>query len=195
MYIKIINANIDCVIISIFLISLFLIFPLFLNGSLYYANEYKKVFFNIRLFGVVKIIGGYGEFIKDGIAFHLTKNKAIIFTTASVTGMKKKMKPLKDYHFLKIRSVIELGGDNSLEQILGFSFLINYIDLILKWYLNNIKPYLVYDNKINIYEDKNVFKVYFDSTIVLNLLMVLISIIKILVEKIIYAIKIRKQQN
>ena len=50
-------------------------------------------------------------------------------------------------------------------------------------------------NQPTLDEDENVFNVYLNACIVFNLLMIILSFIKIFLEKIIYAISSRKQQN
>ncbi len=155
----------------------------------------KKLFFSIKLFKVFKIFSGYAELKKDGIFIHLTHKKAILIPYSSLTGMKKKIKPLKDYHIIKWEFEADLGFATKTVLALETAFFVNYITSFINWLTSNIKPYLIIKNNVNVYESQNVFKMYFYGTILLNLLMIILSLIKIVLEKIIYALSTRKQQN
>lgn len=195
LYIKNINANIKFVIIAAILTYIILIFPLFLNLQIYYSANLKRVYFAIDLFGMLKIISGYIEIIKEGVCIHLTKNKAIIIENKQLLGVGEKVKPLKDYHIIRVHSLTEIGLAKNNLAAFSAAFILNYINQTLDWYFYHDKPYLVLDNKINYHEDENVLNLYMKSTIIFNLLMILLSIIKIIMEKIIYAIIYRQQQN
>ena len=71
-------------------------------------------------------------------------------------------------------------------------FLINYLYQNVKWFLYHKKPYLDVNTIIKIYNEE-VFNIYNSTTIVFNLLIIIISFIKIIVEKVFYALKHRKQ--
>lgn len=195
MYINFNLANIIFVIIVVTLVSIFIIFPLFLNIYVYFSINEKKLYISINLYKIIKIFGGYCELIKEGIVIHLTKNKAIIIPISTIFKLKNKVKPLKDYHIIKWNSKIELGRENKVLSSISIAFIINYIYNFIEWVMLNRKPYVKIENKINIYESQNTFKLYFSCAVVLNMLMIILSIIKILVEKFIYAISNRKQQN
>ena len=172
-----------------------LIFPIYLNEYLYFSIETKKLFFSIKIFKVIKILSGYAEVKKDGIFIHLTRKKAILIPYSSLTSMKKKVKPLKDYHIIKWEFEADLGFVDNTVLALETAFLVNYLTSFINWITSNIKPYLIVKNNVNVYEAQNVFRIYFYGTVLLNLLMVILSLIKIILEKIIYALSARQQQN
>lgn len=172
-----------------------LIFPIYLNGYLYFTLDIKKLFFSIRIFKVIKILSGYAELKKDGIFIHLTRKKAVLIPYSSLTGMKKKVKPLKDYHIIKWEFEADLGFSNNTLLALESAFFVNYITSFINWITSNVKPYLIIKNNVNVYESQSVFRIYFYGTVLLNLLMIILSLIKIILEKIIYALSARKQQN
>jgi hypothetical protein len=183
------------VIIIISLVFAFLIFPLFLNSYFYFSIEERRLFFSFNLYKVLKLFGGYCELIDYGVAVHLTKYKAIIIDKSSIFNMRKKIKPLKDYHIIEFESKIEFGLYENLIKSLEIGFILNYIYETVKWVLLNKRPYVKLNNDISVVEDKTMLNITIKCTIVLNLLMILLSLFKILVEKVVYGIAARKQQN
>ena len=187
-------ANIKVVIAVIIISFICIIFPIFLNINLFFSKNLKKLFFSLSIFKIIKF-GGYVEKIKEGFAIHFSEKSAIIVPYKSLFGMGKTIKPLQDYHFIKLKTLLEIGDKEQVLLPMTIGFLINYFNMFLDWFLFNRKPYLDLDNKVSVYEGEDVFNVYLNVLVVFNLLMVLISILKILVGKIIYAIGSKKQQN
>lgn len=173
---------------------LIIIFPIFINIKVNYDISIKKFYYEIRVF-FIKTLYGYIEKHADGIIVHLNKRKAILIFYKDLLNMKDKAKPLKDYHLINFYSEIKIGIENNLINALELGFLYNIIMFYIKWFTYNKKPYFNIDNKIYIYEGKNIFSFMCKSTVLLNLLMIIISLIKIIVEKIYYAIRNRLQQN
>ena len=195
LYIKQINANIKLVLIATIIIFITLIFPIFINIKIQYLNKEKRLYFTISLYKVLRLLQGYIHLVFDGIAIHLSKFTAILIPYKNLLDMKNKIKPLKDYHVIKLNLSINVGNSESLIFPLFCAFLYRYIEENIKLILYNNKPYVELDGKINVYEGQNLFNFKLQGVAVLNLLMILISLIKIITEKVIYAIKNRKQQN
>lgn len=187
-------TNIKNVLILIIIVSI-IIFPIFIDANFVFLSENKKAYYTINLFKKVKLLSGYIELNALQIIIHLTENKAIIVPLSLFLDMGKKFKPLKDYHILNWKLKLEIGLKDNIFSVIVSTFILSYIENHLRWFLNNKKPYLKIDNNICVYEDENVFNVYLNACIVLNLLMIILSFIKIFLEKIIYAISSRKQQN
>ena len=94
-------ANIIFVLATIITIYSILIFPILLNGNLSFNKNYKVINYNVKLFGFLKVLYGYFELDNEGIIVHLTKSKAILITFKDILSLRKKIKPLKDYHLFK----------------------------------------------------------------------------------------------
>lgn len=171
-----------------------LIFPLFLSINLIYSKDENKLFFCIYLFGILRIASGYAELLKDCIAVHVSEKKAFLIFYGKLLNLNKSIKPLKDYHFIKFTSLIEIGGENLLIPKAA-SFIYNYVWGFITWFFYNKKPYLKLKNDVNIYENKDILNIFIDTKIVLNLLMIFLSMIKIITEKIINGISKRKQNK
>ena len=171
-----------------------LIFPIFLKINIRFDKE-QKLIYNIKLFNFIKVIGGNVGLLKEGIIIHLTKRKATIIEYKDIISLRKKFEPVKDFHFINFYSNIKIGASNNFLTLtkLGYFYLIfvNIFEGIIKIY----KPYLDLYNYISIYEDKDLLEVICKLNLVFNLLVIMISVIKIFMEKRIYAIKRRAKQN
>lgn len=173
---------------AVVLIFVGLIFPFYASFNVYYSLDLKKVCFGIYLFGFIKLVGGYIEKVKDGVAIHVSENKAYIITYKNLFNMGKKVKPLRDYHLINFNTIIEFGMENGIIYSSTTAFVLNYINSLMRWLLTNVKPHVNIDNKINIYEAEDKFNFFCRAGLLLNLLMLTLSFIKILVGKIYYAI-------
>lgn len=182
-------------VLTLFFCVIVIIFPLFLDINVLYLSERKKMFIGVYLFGFIKIIGGYVQKINEGFSFHVSEKKAFIFSYKNLFGAKEKIKPFMDYHFIKIKTVTETGILTDAEKKLPCIFAASYANEFLLWFFSLKKPYLVIDNSFNVYTEKDLFNFYAKINFVFNLLMVISSVVKILTEKTIYAIRKRKNEN
>jgi len=173
-------------------LSLIIVFPIFVRLDVIYNDNAKKVFAKIYFFGIL-ILNLYAHPIKEGIIFHLTKRKAVILQYNKIFSVRKKFKPIKDFHIINFDTLIEIGSDDPINTLRN-AFLINFLYTNVKWFFYNKKPYLDINTIIKT-RDNKIFNIYNNTTIIFNLLIILISLIKIIVEKIFYALKHRKQQN
>lgn len=185
----------NIVLLLVVIISSIIIFPIFFNLDLCFISHDKKLYFKIKILWLVRLVKGYCELIDEGIIIHLNKFKAIIIPYNKLFGMRKKVKPLKDYHFIKFNSVFEIGDKDDLILSLSNAFIYNYIMQYITWFFYHEKPYVDFDARTIVIEDESVLNIYCSVNIVFNLLMVIISLIKMLVEKIIYAVKSKAKQN
>ncbi len=172
--------------VAVILIYVILIFPLFLNIRLAFNYHHKKVYFCLNIFGFIKIISGYVQLSKNYLLIHISDTKAIIFELIDFDGFKKSFKPFMDYHFTILTTKTEVGSKENLITPISIVFVSNYIESIIKWFLTNKKPYIKFNNYFNVYENTNKFNIFAKNLITFNILMILLSVIKILWEKMIY---------
>jgi len=171
-------------VIWIFFILLFLIFPLFLNIKVSYLNEYKKLFISLRLFNFIKIIGGYFTFEKDATFFHVSTDKAYIFKY-KLPKFDKKFKYLKDYKLYSCNLIWELGKyDPFLPFMVG-----HFINTIFNIYTSvriNKRKKINLTNNVIIFENENKLNLSLSATIQFNILTIIITLIKLFLEKTIW---------
>lgn len=181
-------------IILVSLIYFIVIFPIFFNFSINVTANEKEAIFNGYLYGIIPIIFGKVNLISNGINIYINK-KNVYLPYKNLINFRKKFKPLKDYHLISFKCNLDVGFKNDLIKSLKLTFIFNYIVDKVKWFFYHKKPYLNIKNKVNVYEKENFVNLYLNGTIALNLLMIIISVIKIIMEKLIYAISRKKQQN
>lgn len=187
-------ANIKIVLTIIIATLIIIIFPIFLNVKLVFDDS-NVLRYKIKLFSIFRIFGGNVELLEDGIIIHLTKSKAILIKYSELIDLRKKFEPIKDFHLVQFITDIEMGAEDILDAsgIISFSYLL--ISSIIKCIVNTFKPYVEMKTNIKINESKDIFGIKVRITLIFNLLIVIISAIKILMEKIIYAIKNTRQQS
>ena len=86
-----------------------IIFPIFVRLDVIYNDNTKKVFAKIYLFGIL-ILNLYAQPIKEGIIFHLTKRKAVILQYNKIFSVRKKFKPIKDFHIINFDTFTPPAG-------------------------------------------------------------------------------------
>ena len=190
-YIKYFNANIKVVLTAFIISYILLIFPVFLCINVKYKKEYKKLFYHVDIFSI-KVLNGYIEIVKEGIAIHLTKRKAIIIPFKNMLEMRNKIRPLKDYHIIKLKLNVKFAVGESMILPISLTFLFNFALQFLRFFLFFKKPHVKVLTNFNVYENKDLLNINANATFVFNLLMVIISFIKIWAEKIYYAVKNRR---
>lgn len=164
-----------------------LIFPIYLNIKVFYNKKIKKIFLRVDIFRIIKLVGGYYSFYKDGVAFHIRENKALLFPYNNSLELKNKVKPLKDYHVKKIVFRIDVGTKNQEDLSMLLLYIYVWHNSIVKSVLYNVKPYVEYKNNLNIFEGCDRLNTFIEFTTIFNLLMIILSLIKIFLEKTIYA--------
>ena len=178
--------------LAVLIVFLVLYLPIILNIGVVYSSDFKKIYIGIYLFKYINIFGGYAEFLKEGICFHVSNQKAVIFPYKKMLELKNTIKPVRDFQIIKINSCIELGkeGDYVIPSSIGF--VLNFINCLIGSLITKKKPYLNYKNSFNIF-DKDIFNVYFEASVLFNILVLLIGLAKFILEKIIYVFRGQKQ--
>lgn len=174
--------------LTVILIYTILIFPIFLTVYINFDKSDNVVFVTFRLFNI-KIITISAKLFPKGLFINLTRKKTIIVPLTNLINARKKFAPLKDYHFIKFYFELEMGNYEHAPNLLFASLAINSFFNYFQWFLAHNKPYATIENTLKTHLDKNVFKVKSKLIIVFNLLMILLSLIKILAEKMNYAFK------
>ena len=179
----------------VFFISLLIIFPLFFTGYFLFDAKDVKLKYVLKIF-FIPIIKGYAEFEKNEFIFHLTRKKAIIVPINKIFDVKKNFEPLKDYHLISAKLVVNYSDFDTEINSFAIGFLFNYLSNLFNWFMLNKKPYFRFRTQFNL-NLYNSFYLSFNGTVVFNILMVILSFIKIIMEKLVYVFtrKQNKQNN
>lgn len=103
-------------IFSILLVLLF--FPIFINGSIYFDLNEKKLSFCLKLFKQIRLKGGYVTRYSDGFVLHVNKKKAILVPYSKIYSKRKVFSVARTFEFLSLKCVLE----SNLEKMLPFLF-------------------------------------------------------------------------
>ena len=160
---------------------------MFLSIKLNFSSNEDRLLIKIKLFGLT-IINAYAKIINEGIVIHLTRKKAILVFYNDLFYMKNKVEPLKDYHLLSAKFDFTFGAFDDYLTSISSCFILNYCEQIFKWILKYNKPYFKLRNIYNVNLDLDYSTFCFKGLIVFNLLMILLSFIKIFIGKVKYAI-------
>lgn len=166
-----------------------LLFPIYTHVDIFFNKSCKKAYVNVNLYKFLKIFGGYFSLYKGGVALHLNDRKAILFPYKNIFDIRNKVEPLKDYHIKKINFRLDVGYRNCQEISIYLPFVYVWHNELLGNVLSQVKPYLDYENSLYVYENDNRFNIFLEITTIFNLLMVLISLVKISMEKLLNAFK------
>lgn len=107
---------------GITLLILFLPVCVTLDGHLDAAA--RKVSFGIRLYGSVRLAGGYIEPRREGIAVHLSQRKALLFPYGQMLRSRPDLKKLHGFHIKEIRTVTETGNGHASNILVASALLI-----------------------------------------------------------------------
>lgn len=165
----------------------FLIFPIFIQVEALTNKSSKKIFFNVKLFNVLRFFCGYAFLVKEGVSLHISSKTAKIIPYKDIFSLRKKFKPVFDFHIVKAKIFLENSLDNPKNYILsGFLALIGSV---VKKILNIKKPYVDFEFYISSVANKYDFNLYLTTTVVINFLTLIVSLINILGEKLVYVFR------
>jgi hypothetical protein len=72
------------------LLLVLLFFPIVFHSSAHFDVNRKKFAFSVRLYGNIKLIGGYITTYKGGVALHISQKKAILIPYKEMNNERKK---------------------------------------------------------------------------------------------------------
>lgn len=174
---------------SAFFAVLLVFFPIFLTSDSYLDFFERKLWFSIGLYGV-RVIGGYAELRKEGIAVHLTKKFAALIPYDKMADTRKKFEVTKGFQLYRHRQILETGGAGSVYSVL----LAGLIQAVTGGTFNVLKtlhPFLNLGGN-TLLADRAQLKLTFETTVVFNGFVLLIAFAKKLTEAFIQWIRKRK---
>jgi len=160
--------------------------PIFISVNFVLKTEgkEKRLCFCVILFGFINIFSGYAETKKEGIYVHYKTKKAFLIKYFSAMKMRGGLKPFNDYHILRLRLITEIGfNDEIILPMIAANFL-NQINNLFYIFLMNNKPYFNFNHDVNLIEGEKFLNILGKTTIVFNILTVILSVIKIIIGKI-----------
>lgn len=157
-----------------------LIFPIFSDLFVFWNKDHKKLYFFLRIFGFIKIYGGYLQAKSDCIAIHVSKYKAYLLPYKEVlptTG--KKLQITRGFHVTKVNIYSEIGYlDHEATFLIGglLQILFSYAFLFGKQ-----NGFTFHGNTTLFTGDR--IDVFIKMQFVFNLLILILAGIKIIINK------------
>lgn len=180
------------IMITVFLIFAFLFLPFILDVGVVFPLKAKKGYFSIRLYGIIPILSGYLELLKDGLCVHLTKNKAIIFPYKKIFDIKTTIKPIKDFQIIKFNLNIDVGSSDNDFLPLYLANVLSFASNVVGKALKERKNYLNFNTDVNIY-NYDTFNLYLSGKVMFNVLIIILEILRFILEKIVNVFRFQKQ--
>lgn len=170
-------------ILLISIIIIFFIFPIFLTTYVYFDTSKMHTYFCLKIFSKIKILSGYIQFIKDGIAIHLTEKKAIIIPYLIKFDLQKTYKLAKEYNVTSFCSIIEYGNFDLIKNT-KVAIVHNSINNLICPIIHDRKQYLKIKNDLVLYNTNTKPKITIKFVLLFNLVSIISTLIKIILEKI-----------
>ena len=177
-------------IVSAFLGTLFFFLPLYVRVEAHLDVKENKCWFFVGLYRFLKILGGYGQLEKDGIALHITKKKAVFIPYAKMADTRKKFEITQGFQPLSFHQVIETGGADSIYGIM-LGAVSNAVTGTLFSVLQTKHPFLSLKNNL-LLTHRAGLKVTLKTEVVFNGLVLMIALTKKLLEVFITWIRTKK---
>ncbi len=165
---------------SLFFGTLLFLFPIFVYLDAYADVAENKCYFSLSLFKYLKVFGGYLQFKKEGIVFHLTKKKAVILPYRQIAPMRKKFEITKGFQLTRFHQIVESGGEGSPAGVL-FASALQVLSGQTFSVMQTLHPFLSLKNGVLLREERT-FKITLQAATVFNGLILSIAIGKKLLE-------------
>ena len=171
------------------------LFPIFLNLNAFVDGKEKKGCFGIYLFRFFKIYGGYATLYKEGIAFHLTKKKAVLLPYKELGNTRKKFEITDGFQVYSYHQIVEIGNrENVGGAVLAAAFIESLAGALFARFFAE-KKYLSLKSGVMLTPESDTLKVSVSMTAIFNLLVLSMASTKILLEKVIEYERKRKKQK
>ena len=174
-----------------------LLFPLFLNVTLYADVPARKMYFSLYMLRVLKVYGGYATFYREGIAFHLTKNRAVLLPFSEMAAARNKFgfKLTRGFYLYAFSGTAEIGARSEPAAALVAAALLQAAAGIAAGTFAKKKKCASFKNDVAVYADRDGVKAGVRIILVFNFLAVLLAASKILLQNIAGKIDEIKRNN
>jgi hypothetical protein len=173
----------NVIVYGAFLGAALLLFPIFLRADVYFDPKQGKLFYALRPFGKVAVFGGYVTLEKEGIAVHLSPEKALFFPFEEVQP--RRFELTTGFQTYSLLTTIEIGyADRPVAAVTLAAFLQSVTAAVVPA-VQSRKGYITVKNTVFLSRDKQGIRFTAHYVTVFNALAVLIAIVKFILEEII----------
>jgi hypothetical protein len=162
--------------------AILLFFPIFLSADVYFDVKQGKLFCALRLFGKVTVFGGYVTLEKEGIAVHISPQKALFFPFAEMEP--KRFEMTAGFQTYSLQTTIEIGYTEFPFAAVVATSLIETVTAALVPVVRSKKEYITVRNTVFLSRGQGV-RLTAHYVTVFNQLTVIIAMVKFILEEII----------
>ena len=157
-----------------------LIFPIFSDVLVFWSKDHQKIYFLIRIYGLIKVYGGYLQATKDALAFHVSRTKAYLLPyKEALTTTGQKLKITRGFHISSVEVWSEIGyGEHE------YTFFLAALQQIIFSYAHLLGKQKAFDFRSDtVLSEGNRIHCFIKTKFVFNILILLIAAMKILINK------------
>ena len=137
----------------IFGVLLFLLFPVFLNVNIFVDVHARKMYFSFYVLRLIKIYGGYATLYDEGIAFHLTKNKAVLLPYREIINTRQKFEITRGFYVFAYSHTLEVGTEDASRAV-TLSALAQIVSGIVAGYIFSERKCVSFKTDLILYANK-----------------------------------------
>jgi hypothetical protein len=169
--------------------------PIFCNFNIFFDINKNKYYFGIFLFKFIKLYGGYFQFFKGGIVFHLSEQKALILPLKKVFENRNKFEITKGFEIIRYHQVIEYGDKEDLEKPVYLCSLTQIIFGIIYGRTKSNKPFVNLKSTTLLVEEESILKISANIVAAFNMIVLIMAFSKIFLERILKNVKRKRYKN
>ena len=125
-----------------------LFMPILLRVDLFFDFQCDKVGTNLSLYGLIKLLGGYATPCPNGIAFHISNKKALVFSFRQMGEEQKGFSQKHGLRLRKIQTAIEINAEYFLP-----CYAVAEIGKLVLLFKENAPSF---ENKVSFIADENI---------------------------------------
>ena len=174
-----------------------LLFPMFLNITLYLDVRERKMYFSLYLLRIFKVYGGYATLYGEGIAFHLTDKRAVLVPYSEMIEARNKFefKLTRGFYLYAFSGVAEIGALSEPAAAILAASLAQVAAAIAAGTFAKRKKCTSFKNDVILYADRDCLKVSLRIILVFNFLAVILAAAKIILQAIVGKINESKRNR
>lgn len=169
-----------------------ILFPIFFTVNMHINLLTQKIYFSFYILKFIKIYGGYATLYDKGMAFHLTKKKAVLLPYNEMHNGPKKFEITKGFYMLAYAQNIEVGIQENLGQAIILVSAIEAISTMFANYFFTRKKCQSFKTNMLLNQTKNAANATLRLILVFNVVILSIAFVKLILEKI---LKKKEEKN
>ena len=161
----------------------FMLFPVFLSVNVFADIRARRMYFSFYILRMIKVYGGYATLYDEGIAFHLTKNKAVLLPYREILSSGKKFAITRGFYVFAYSHTLEIGSEN-VSAAIALSALSQVACGIAAGYVFSSKKCASFKTDLIVYPGEGCCKASARIVLVFNFLILSVAAFKLFLRKI-----------